>query len=717
MINVKFPQKIALIFGCILFFFSAEAQMVQLENQFGKYQIRGDACGTNGVSCPITIEKPTNATTVYKAYIYYSSMAGSNMDPGANAITISGGGLPSQVVPITNLTSSNSGSFWVYTRYEDITALLSPGLNAAPAGGTTVYTTAEAAPNTIDGEGIVVIWDNPTVMNTAIHLSLGSRTTATMITDSINTAPINTLQPGFAATLGLGFAFSTGTGSQISTVQINGGVLDVNAGGWDDGNQIANGTLITLGGYGDSRTTNDDEYYDFASFITNGATQIRYDILMTTNHTSDWLNAVYFDITGVFSTTYDTTITLCNGDSLFIGGAMQNNGGVYFDTLTSSLNLDSIVTTNLIINPVLTGQANDSICPGDSLFLGGAFQTLAGTYYDTLTSFQGCDSTLATTLTLNIIIGQTTDSICPGDSILLGGVYQSAPGIYYDTLTSYLGCDSTLATTLTTINVATAQAAVAICQGDSILLGGVYQSVPGIYSDTLSSYLGCDSIVATTLTTIIVYGQTTAEICQGDSLLIGSIYQTQTGTYSDTLVSFLGCDSVVATALTVNLLPIIWTSLDTNICPDDSASIAVFGTLNYVWDNGLGTGLNYMVSPTSTTVYTVTGTDVNGCENTATVAIYVINCDTVPPSSLIIPNVFTPNGDSFNDFFTVIGENLMSITGVIFNRWGQQLFEWDTVDGFWDGGDAPDGTYFYIIDAEGFDGEIYHKKGALSLIR
>ena len=50
------------------------------------------------------------------------------------------------------------------------------------------------------------------------------------------------------------------------------------------------------------------------------------------------------------------------------------------------------------------------------------------------------------------------------------------------------------------------------------------------------------------------------------------------------------------------------------------------------------------------------------------------------------------------------------------------MFEWDHVKGYWDGrtlsgGEAPDGTYFYIIKATGIDGKEYFKKGGFSLIR
>jgi gliding motility-associated-like protein len=89
---------------------------------------------------------------------------------------------------------------------------------------------------------------------------------------------------------------------------------------------------------------------------------------------------------------------------------------------------------------------------------------------------------------------------------------------------------------------------------------------------------------------------------------------------------------------------------------------------------------------------------------------------------ILIPNVFTPNGDGENDFFTVSGTNLASVECDIFNRWGQKMFSWTNIKGFWDGrtlsgSEAPDGTYFYMVRALGDDGVEYFKKSGFSLIR
>ncbi|MBW8051740.1 MAG: hypothetical protein FVQ77_15665, partial [Cytophagales bacterium] len=60
-----------------------------------------------------------------------------------------------------------------------------------------------------------------------------------------------------------------------------------------------------------------------------------------------------------------------------------------------------MIVTTLTVNPTYTIPAADTICDNDSILLGGSYQNTPGTYYDTLASVSGCDSVIATTLTVN----------------------------------------------------------------------------------------------------------------------------------------------------------------------------------------------------------------------------------------------------------------------------------------------------------------------------
>jgi len=91
----------------------------------------------------------------------------------------------------------------------------------------------------------------------------------------------------------------------------------------------------------------------------------------------------------------------------------------------------------------------------------------------------------------------------------------------------------------------TEAAALNICAGDSIVLGGATQTTSGIYTDSLSNTFGCDSIVTTTLTVVPADSSSEAiDLCDGDSLLINGAYVTTSGTYVDSLQTINGCDSL-----------------------------------------------------------------------------------------------------------------------------------------------------------------------------
>lgn len=101
-----------------------------------------------------------------------------------------------------------------------------------------------------------------------------------------------------------------------------------------------------------------------------------------------------------------------------------------------------------------------------------------------------------------------------------------------------------------------------------------------------------------------------------------------------------------------------------------------------------------------------------------------------------MPNVFTPNGDGLNDFFTVDApKSMREYKVVILNRWGRKVFEYDvdnmknpqddewmTSEAGWDGNlkggaEAASGSYFFIITAVGYDDLQHQYKGSLLLVR
>ncbi|MFK7773309.1 MAG: hypothetical protein AB8F94_14270, partial [Saprospiraceae bacterium] len=91
-------------------------------------------------------------------------------------------------------------------------------------------------------------------------------------------------------------------------------------------------------------------------------------------------------IVGYFSVNspQNTSAEICQGDSLFVGGAWQFIAGNYSDTYMTADGCDSIVNTNLVVNSIFSQNIPMEICQGDSLFVGGDWQFINGNYPDTL---------------------------------------------------------------------------------------------------------------------------------------------------------------------------------------------------------------------------------------------------------------------------------------------------------------------------------------------
>ncbi len=97
-----------------------------------------------------------------------------------------------------------------------------------------------------------------------------------------------------------------------------------------------------------------------------------------------------------------------------------------------------------------------------------------------------------------------------------------------------------------------------------------------------------------------------------------------------------------------------------------------------------------------------------------------VNCID-PTMRIFIPNAFTPDGNGINDKFVVKGTYVVDYSIKIFNRWGEKVFESDSMEESWDGlykGEkAPAGVYIYTIQAEGANGALKKEKGQIKLIR
>ena len=107
---------------------------------------------------------------------------------------------------------------------------------------------------------------------------------------------------------------------------------------------------------------------------------------------------------------------------------------------------------------------------------------------------------------------------------------------------------------------------------------------------------------------------------------------TTTTTYTVTGTNSQGCISTATTTVTVNPLPVVTaTSSAASVCVGGSVTLTGGGASSYTWNNNVMNAISFV--PTATTTYMVTGTDANGCVNTAMTTVTVNPLPTVTANS------------------------------------------------------------------------------------
>jgi len=126
--------------------------------------------------------------------------------------------------------------------------------------------------------------------------------------------------------------------------------------------------------------------------------------------------------------------------------------------------------------------------------------------------------------------------------------------------------------------------------------------------------------------------------------------------------------------------------------------------------------LNPEANPLTTTIYTFTVNDLNGCAYSDAVQIIVYSNPLVN-----IPNAFSPNGDGVNDEFEISGMEIEYIQYFVFDRWGEKVFESTDLNTGWDGnyqGKAMlPGVYTYLARVTYLSGDKDVFKGSLTLVK
>lgn len=342
--------------------------------------------------------------------------------------------------------------------------------------------------------------------------------------------------------------------------------------------------------------------------------------------------------------------TICNGQSFTLTGSgastyTYSGGNVVSPAITTTYavigsSTANCVSTNTAIATV-TVFALPSVSVSPQTICSGATATLVASGANTYSwSTSATTSSIAvspvTTSTYNVI-GTSTDG-CTGSAVTTTVTITSAPTVAVNSATICAGQTATLTasgvTTYTWSNSLGTNSIVTV----SPLSTTVY-TVNG-------NLIGCSVLASNTATvlvnplpTVSINGPTAICIGQTASLTVSgantyswstsettsnvSVSPTSTGAYSVTgTFTSTGCSNTATVNLIVNPLPTVSVSGILSVCNGNAAILNASGASTYSWSTGSGSS-SISVSPSLATSYTVTGTDMNNCVNTAVANVSV----------------------------------------------------------------------------------------------
>ena len=397
-----------------------------------------------------------------------------------------------------------------------------------------------------------------------------------------------------------------------------------------------------------------------------------------------------------------TTLSVANGTGSYLWstGATASSipvsqEGLYIVTVTLPNGCSSSVSAyvNVAPTPTPTILGSTTICQGQTTTLtangGNSYLwsngsttnsvnvSQSGVYTVTATNAEGCSATTNVTITVNPLPNVNitgNSSFCQGDNVTLTASGASTyawsnsqtsntitvnnAGTYTVTGTDANGCTNTTTKTVSinpTYNIPLSHS---ICEGESYNFYGQNITMAGTYTHTLQTVNGCDSLLTLVVTlkalpTTAITGSTA--LCEGESTTLtanggvsyvwsngntsNNINVTQSGVYAVTATNAEGCSASTNVTVTVNPLPNVNITGNSSFCQGDNTTLTATGASTYAWSNSQS-GNAITVSNAGT--YTVTGTDANGCTNTATKTISVNPTYNIPLTHSIC------QGESYN---------------------------------------------------------------------
>ncbi len=439
--------------------------------------------------------------------------------------------------------------------------------------------------------------------------------------------------------------------------------------------------------------------------------------------------------------------TICQGQTAIItasGGSsyLWNTGaqtasinvttaGIYSVIISDACGADTLsqqITINPLPNANISVSGNTSICQGDSVLLNATggnsyvwsngstsssiYVSTAGNY--TVTATNNCGSTTSSPVTIsinplpNVIINASQNSICGNQNITLTANGANAYSWNTGANSNFITINS--AGTYTVIGSNN-------CGNDTTSISITQDTAP----DAAITINGRDTICKGENVTLSASGIGTFT-WNGSNIPSNSITINNTGNYYLVASNACGSDTAYYTIYLNNIVADFTPSPANGQIPlNVTFSNNSINADTYYWtfgNNSSSSETNPSTTYTEPGEYIVTLIAENnyGCKDTAVYEFIKVDDFLV----IFIPNVFTPNGDNVNDVFQIKGARVKDINCRIYNRWGEEIYSWQGLDGKWDGSykneKVTDGVYFYLLDIEWMNGTKETKSGHITLI-
>ena len=335
----------------------------------------------------------------------------------------------------------------------------------------------------------------------------------------------------------------------------------------------------------------------------------------------------------------NTSLTVTECGSYTWNGLTYTTSGNFIYSHADAHGCMQVDTLHLTILQPTHTAVTVTECGSYTWAANGQTYTASGNYTYSHPDANGCTQVDTLHLTIHPTYNVPVNvDLCQGESYSFFGQTLNQTGVYTHTMQTVAGCDSVVTLNLTVHPFLFSAMADTICEGTTYNFFGQTLSTPGVYAHTLQSQYGCDSLVTLSLTVNPVpHTDITAEEC-GSYLWNGNTY-TESGNYPLTLTAANGCDSVVTLHLTIH------NPVNTAVTVSECGS--------YTWTTG--NGQTYTASGD----YTYSHTDTYGCTQVDTLHLTIHNpVNTAVTVSECGSYTWTANGQTY----TVSGDYTYSHT-------------------------------------------------------